>query len=381
MGNTSPLRVLCVIANPSDLSRFDDASSWQEIVNALQPLVSNGSVMLERLAEPTDGGLKRSLAQGQWHAVHFLAHGQSRSAANYGTIAVLSSEGKARNLTAAYLAGLIAGTASVKLVVLQACDRNSSFEVVADAVTAQSTAAVVIASQLAGKIRQIFVSKLYAATLAGLGAGALEAELKVAMGDDSVRVVARDAASPIMAAAAPGTAKPPVVAAPVAPAFQAQEQQVPALAESVQQQELKRKRALSQFDVFLCHNSADKPAVKRIAELLKQAGVLPWLDVWELPPGQPWQPLLEQQIDNIKAAAVFVGSAGLGPWQEQEMYGFLEEFVKRKVPVIPVLLSDAPAAPKLPIFLRAMTWVDFRADDPDPMEQLVWGITGRRPGE
>jgi hypothetical protein len=25
-----------------------------------------------------------------------------------------------------------------------------------------------------------------------------------------------------------------------------------------------------------------------------------------------------------------------------------------------------------------MTWVDFRKDDPDPMEQLVWGITGKR---
>jgi hypothetical protein len=25
-----------------------------------------------------------------------------------------------------------------------------------------------------------------------------------------------------------------------------------------------------------------------------------------------------------------------------------------------------------------MTWVDFRKEDPDPLEQLVWGITGQR---
>jgi hypothetical protein len=25
-----------------------------------------------------------------------------------------------------------------------------------------------------------------------------------------------------------------------------------------------------------------------------------------------------------------------------------------------------------------MTWVDFRKRDPDPMEQLIWGITGER---
>jgi TIR domain len=135
----------------------------------------------------------------------------------------------------------------------------------------------------------------------------------------------------------------------------------------------------SVFDVFLCHNSADKPAVKKIGAQLLERGIMPWLDEWELPPGQPWQPLLEQQIDNIKSAAVFVGSAGIGPWQEQELRGFLSEFVSRQCPVIPVLLPDAPKKPTLPIFLKAMTWVDFRIQDPDPLDRLIWGITGKRP--
>jgi len=26
-----------------------------------------------------------------------------------------------------------------------------------------------------------------------------------------------------------------------------------------------------------------------------------------------------------------------------------------------------------------MTWVDFRKQEPDPMQRLLWGITGRRP--
>jgi hypothetical protein len=119
--------------------------------------------------------------------------------------------------------------------------------------------------------------------------------------------------------------------------------------------------------------------VKRLAQRLKECGILPWLDAWELPPGQPWQPLLERQITTIKSAAVFVGSAGMGPWQEQEMYGFLREFVGRRAPVIPVLLPDVPTVPVLPVFLRAMTWVDFRCEDPDPFQMLLWGITGQRP--
>jgi hypothetical protein len=32
------------------------------------------------------------------------------------------------------------------------------------------------------------------------------------------------------------------------------------------------------FDVFLCHNSADKPAVREIAQKLKKEGIKPWLD-------------------------------------------------------------------------------------------------------
>ena len=60
------------------------------------------------------------------------------------------------------------------------------------------------------------------------------------------------------------------------------------------------------FDVFLCHNSEDKSAVKEIGLQLKEEGLRPWLDEWELRPGMPWQRLLEEHIDQIAAAAVFL---------------------------------------------------------------------------
>ncbi|MBV9691104.1 MAG: TIR domain-containing protein, partial [Ktedonobacteraceae bacterium] len=141
---------------------------------------------------------------------------------------------------------------------------------------------------------------------------------------------------------------------------------------------LQGKIATQDFDVFLCHHGPDKGVVKQLGEQLKHAGILPWLDEWELRPGLPWQQLLEQQIEHIKAAAVFVGKSGIGPWQHQELDAFLREFVQRGCPVIPVLLPDAPQEPTLPVFLRAMTWVDFRKQDPDPMQRLLWGITGKR---
>ena len=143
---------------------------------------------------------------------------------------------------------------------------------------------------------------------------------------------------------------------------------------------LQGKIATGDFDVFLCHNNKDKPRVKEIGEKLKEQGILPWLDEWELRPGLPWQRLLEKQIEQIKIAAVFVGRDGIGPWEQMELEAFLRQFVKRRCPVIPVFLANAPKnkKPKLPTFLEGMTWVDFRQQDPAPMERLIWGITGVR---
>ena len=139
--------------------------------------------------------------------------------------------------------------------------------------------------------------------------------------------------------------------------------------------------AEQKFDVFLCHNSEDKSAVIEIAEQLRRRGLKPWLDVWELQPGAIWQYALEQQIESIGAVAVFAGQKGMGPWQSEEIYAFLQEFIRRKCPVIPVMLPETQAQPQLPIFLRSRHWVDFRLQEPEPLSQLIWGITGERPSK
>ncbi len=133
------------------------------------------------------------------------------------------------------------------------------------------------------------------------------------------------------------------------------------------------------FDVFLCHNSGDKPEVREIAARLRTRGIHPWLDECEIRPGSDWQSVLEETIESIPAAAILVGPSGFGPWQNRELKAFLNEFVRRKCPVIPVILAGCKNVPKLPLFLRDLSWVDFRNPVPDPLDQLVWGITGRAP--
>jgi Nucleotide modification associated domain 2/TIR domain len=133
------------------------------------------------------------------------------------------------------------------------------------------------------------------------------------------------------------------------------------------------------YDVFLCHNSQDKPSVRRLYRQLIKHGVSPWFDEEHIRPGTSWQRELENAIPTIRSAAVVVGPNGQGPWQSQEIDAFLREFVSRGCPVIPVLLKTAPAEPQLPIFLRGLSWVDFRQARPNPWRQLLWGITDSRP--
>ena len=49
-----------------------------------------------------------------------------------------------------------------------------------------------------------------------------------------------------------------------------------------------------QYDVFLSHNSADKPAVEILARRLVEADLVPWLDTWSLVAGEPWQEAIER---------------------------------------------------------------------------------------
>lgn len=66
------------------------------------------------------------------------------------------------------------------------------------------------------------------------------------------------------------------------------------------------------------------------------------------------------------------------------MRGFVEQFVERGVPVIPVLLPGLTTRPTLPPFLRAFTvadLTDLSDDNPRPLANLVAGILVRRPGE
>jgi small GTP-binding protein len=145
--------------------------------------------------------------------------------------------------------------------------------------------------------------------------------------------------------------------------------------EAVAVSTLEGKVLTEDYDVFLCHNSKDKYFIIEIRKTLMKKGILPWLDKEDMKPGENWRKSLEEQITKIKVAAVFIGAEGIGKVEDTEINMIEKEYNNRKMIVLPVILKDMIGEPKLTPFLEQFHRIDFREDDPDPMEQLIWGIT------
>ena len=136
------------------------------------------------------------------------------------------------------------------------------------------------------------------------------------------------------------------------------------------------------FDVFLNHNSEDRPAARKLAIALKKLGLRVWFDEWELPPGSRWQNAVEEGMTACKAIVVLLGESGIGPWQELEIQTLLARANSRGQAVIPILLPGAGPADfqKLPLFLSQLTSVDLRDGlSPEGLSRLKWGIVGHKP--
>jgi hypothetical protein len=118
---------------------------------------------------------------------------------------------------------------------------------------------------------------------------------------------------------------------------------------------------MAEFDVFLAHNSEDKPLVREIAKELKRRNLKPWLDEEQIRAGQIFQVEIQKAIQNSNTAVIFIGKKGLGRWQEKELPALYGQFVQAQniTTVIPVLLPGVDEIPQDLLFLAQHHSVSF----------------------
>ena len=145
--------------------------------------------------------------------------------------------------------------------------------------------------------------------------------------------------------------------------------------------QIKNQLTSDPHDVFLAHNSNDKPSVEIICEKLKVRGLKPWLDKEQIPPGRWFLDVIQDTIREISSVAVFIISHELGRWQVVELRAFISQCVERKIPVIPVLLPGVDKIPEEFVFLNEFMWVKFKTNvnEEEALDNLIWGITGKHP--
>lgn len=114
-------------------------------------------------------------------------------------------------------------------------------------------------------------------------------------------------------------------------------------------------------DLFLSHNSLDKPFARRLATDLQASGIRTWLDEAEMRIGDS---LIEKIAEGI-AGAEYLGVV-LSPrsvqsaWVQKELnIALSREIGGRKIKVLPILLETC----EIPIFLQDKFYADFRAPD------------------
>ena len=138
------------------------------------------------------------------------------------------------------------------------------------------------------------------------------------------------------------------------------------------------------YHVFLSHNSRDKGTVEPLAVMLREKGLNPFLDKWNLVPGEPIEDALIEALNNSASAAIFVGPGGEGPWQSEEMRDILKRAVKshNEFRAIPVLLPNASAEALEKSFLGSRLWIEFKdLDDDDALLRLAKAIQGEAYGD
>ena len=125
-------------------------------------------------------------------------------------------------------------------------------------------------------------------------------------------------------------------------------------------------------------------AVEKIARRLLAVGIRPWLDKWNLSPGDTISDALEKAITDIPCAALCFGPADISKWHIMKIRVYIENWASGDARMIPVILPDVKEAPKLPLFVRQTLWVDMRdreRGESDDFYRLVCGILGKAPGD
>ena len=117
-----PLRILGMVARPSDRNELDVDLEKRWLLQAVGDLTTDGRVSVTWVPGQTWRELRRAVNQQQWHVFHFIGHGGFDTENGEGFIALGGEDGGTYRLTASKLGQLLGPHHSLRLVLLNSCE-------------------------------------------------------------------------------------------------------------------------------------------------------------------------------------------------------------------------------------------------------------------
>lgn len=142
-----PLRILTLVANPSDVRPLAVEQEWRQLHDVLADLQSRQLLVLERLEKATLAALQTRLRGAAVHILHFIGHGDFDAEQKRGGLCLEQADGKSHWVDAVRLATLLHDHQPLRLAFLNACQgaqggRSDPFAGVAQKLVQQGIPAV-----------------------------------------------------------------------------------------------------------------------------------------------------------------------------------------------------------------------------------------------
>ena len=182
-----PIKVLVVIASPTDYPPLDAEREWTNLKNAFSDLEGSGQVALERLDQATLAALRPRLRQGRHQVLHFIGHGAFDEAAGGHVLVMEDQDGHGRRVSGQDLGMVLHGLGSLRLAVLNACEGGRADPTDPFAGTAQSLvqqgipAVIAMQFEISDQAAITFAHEFYRAVADGSPVDAAVADARIAV--------------------------------------------------------------------------------------------------------------------------------------------------------------------------------------------------------
>ncbi len=115
--------------------------------------------------------------------------------------------------------------------------------------------------------------------------------------------------------------------------------------------------------VFIIYAKEDQAVASEIANLIRESGMEPWLDVENITAGQIWMDEMAKALDESAMAVVLVSqNLNKSTYASKELKSAISDLEandKKSSPLIPILIDDS----EMPSSISHIQFVDFKKDD------------------